>query len=65
MNSMVIIADNTILNIWKSLRKQILSPCHKKKNNYEWWGILARLIVVMISQYIQISNNFVVHLKQI
>ena len=33
---------------------------HKKKIVTVWWQVLTRPIVVIISQYIQISNHYVV-----
>ena len=35
----------------------------KEKNNCEWGWVLTRLLVVIISQYVQILNPYVVHLK--
>ena len=56
--------SNTILHIWKLLRDRKSS--HKRKvYTYAWWQVSSRLTVVMISQYMQITKYYVVHLKLI
>ena len=58
---------NTVLYIWKLLRVNLKSSLLKKKKtcNYVQGWVLTRLIMVIISQYIQISNHYVVYLKLI
>ena len=57
---MVIIVNNTILYIWKLLRD--LKNFHKSFHTHAWWQISSRLTVVIISQYMQITKYYVVHL---
>ena len=64
MYSMVIIVRNIILHIWK-LKGIELTSSHCKKNSFSciWWWMLARLIVMILLQYIQILNYYAIHLK--
>ena len=66
MYSSVTPVNNTVLHIWKLLRVNLESSHHKEENSviFVWWQMSTRL-VVMISQYIQISNHSLVHLKLI
>ena len=66
MNSMAIMVNDTVLNIWKLLREQILKvlTTRKKKNccNSVWF-MLTTLIGVITLKHTQISYHDVVHLK--
>lgn len=48
---------NTELHIWK------LKGSGYQKNNYVWWRMSTSIIVVLISQYTQLLNHYVVYLK--
>lgn len=62
---MVTIVSNTVLHIWKLLRGWILKVLIRGKKLYLWWWRLTRFVVVSVSQYLQISNHFVVYMKLI
>lgn len=66
MCSMVTIVNDIVLDIWK-LRECILKVLitRKKLCKYVCWWVFTRLTVVISSQYIQIPNHDVVHLKLI
>ena len=55
--------NSTILYIWKFAKSR--SSHAKKMLNYVWRWMLTTLIVVIILQYIHISNHYVVYLKLI
>lgn len=60
--NMVTIVKNTV-HLLVVKRADLKSSLHKKKiNNYIRLFMLTKLIVVIILQYICISNNYVVHL---
>ena len=63
MSSMVTIVNNIVLYIWKLLRVDLKSS-HKKIVKYVWWGMLTKIIVVMILQHKHIANH-AVHQKLI
>ena len=65
MYSRVAVINNIVLHTWKLLRVEILDVfiTHTQKIcNYVWWRMLTWLIIVIILQYIQLSNH-VVHQK--
>lgn len=65
MYSVVIITNNTILCISKLLRDWILKGLHHKRNDNYVMGYrcsLMRVVVIML-QYLNASNQHVVHLK--
>lgn len=62
---MVTTANNTASYISKMLREQILKGFIKEKIFYVWCWTLARLLVLIISQSIQILNHHFVYLKLI
>ena len=49
--------------VW--VMKSFVLIWRKKNYNYVWWQMFTRFIVVIISQHIQISNQYVVDLKLI
>ena len=62
--SMITIVNNTVLYIWKLLRD--LNNSHHKKNKFlTWQYMLTKLIVVIISCYINISKPYTVPLWRI
>ena len=70
MYNMKTTVKNTVLHIWKLLKRMDLeSPYHKKKNyNYVSWWMLTRLmlwsfheIYIYIYIYIKILNHYIVH----
>ena len=62
--NMVTIVNNIVLQ-FESCWVNLKSSHYKKKNSVTMygWRMLTRIIVLIILQYIQISNNYVVHLK--
>ena len=65
MYIVVTIANNTVLYISKMLREQISKGFIIEKVFYVWCWMLTRLIVLIISQSIQILNHHFVYLKLI
>lgn len=53
------------MNTWNLLKEWNKLSLKIVFDNYVQWWILNRLIVVIIPQYIQISKNYVEHLKLI
>ena len=61
MYSMANTVNNTVLHIWKLLRVNYKSSRHKKKVYLcVWWWVLTRLTVMIILQYVQIWNDWIV-----
>ena len=59
------IVNNTALHIWMLLTECILIVLITRKQffcNYVWWWMLTRLTVLIISQYIQILNHYIIYL---
>ena len=46
-------------DVINSIRNIVNKCC----NNFVWGQMVGRLIVVIISQYMQIPNHYIVHLK--
>ena len=66
MYNMTTAVKNTILHFWKLLTESVLKVLIRKKNcKSVWLWMLTRLIVMIISQYIQIFNHYFVYLKMI
>ena len=65
MKSMPIIINNTLLYTRKLLRKQILNvlPTEKKQQLCEVMEVLANTIMVLIFQYLSVSNQQVIYFK--
>ena len=64
MYGMVITVNNSVLHIWNLLRVDFKSSHpNGKKCDHVRWQMLTRLPVVVISQWMQIWNHCVVHLK--
>ena len=62
---MVTIINSTLLYTQKSVERVDLKCYHHThvKGNYGGEEVLANLIVVVISQYINVSNHYIVHCK--
>ena len=62
--SMVVIVMNTVFCTWKLLRVDLKCSHHKHTNdNCEVMELLAYTIVVIILQYMSVSNHHIVHTK--
>ena len=59
MYSMVIVVSNTILYTWKLLTEQILNVSPQKKKWYlcDMLEVLANTVIVIIFQFISVSNQ--------
>ena len=64
---MVTIVNNTVLFFWKLLIQLILKVLIIRKNVYLWevMDVNQICVVAIISQYVHVSNHYIVHLKQI
>ena len=56
------IINNNVLHIWKLLKRWSQNFL-RKFCNYVWWWMFTRLLVMIITQNIQISNCYIIHLK--
>ena len=65
MKSMPITINNTLLYTGKLLRKQILNvlPTEKKQQLCEVMEVLVNTIIVLIFQYLSVSNQQVIYFK--
>ena len=67
MYNIMIIVNNTIQYTWKLLREQILNflttKKKKKEKLYEIREVLANATVIIILQYISISNQCAINIK--
>ena len=66
MYNVIVIITTAVWYIWKVLRVDPKSSDHKEKiilELYEWWMILTKFIVVIISQYMYIKSSHWTPLK--
>lgn len=64
MGGMVAITNNAIVDIRKFPRVDLKSSHHGNKTcNYSWQWMFTKFTVVIISQWIRISNHYGVHLN--